>query len=211
MLLTTQPRTRRLATIVAGLFILLILIALAAVLVGRALRPASTVQAQRFPGQRMHDALGLFSVTTPPGWKVTGSRTYGSSVGTNSTGTIPLTTEDYYFHDQQPGDTSATVHVSVIAINNPLERTNACRPMPQINSTVDGLPAYANGRGVWEFESGNAAFQVTVNIPLKPQYGDTLTRQGTPIPAVTSPVPAEAQANAILNSIQVTDRHSLCK
>jgi hypothetical protein len=209
---TPQPHTRRRATIVVGLAVLVVVVIVSAgMLINHLLMPASSIQRQHFPGQPMHDALGLFTATTPLGWKVTGGRTYGSSVGTSSTGPVPLTTEDYKFHDQQVGDTSATVDILVTAINNPLVRTNACRPQPSADITVDGLPVYVNAPDGLRFDSGNADFQVMITIPLKPEYGGSLNNPVTPIPAVTNPASAQAQAKAILNSIQVTNHHSLCE
>jgi hypothetical protein len=189
----------------------LVVVAFAGVLIDRALSPARAVQAQRFSGQVMHDALGLFSATTPPGWKMTGGRVYGEYTGTNTTGPTPVITEVYYFQDQQPGETSAMVRINVTAFKG--------KPNPDCSSNyftdtkVDGLPAKTNVPGyhqAWEFFSGNASFDVSFNNPTLPAYGSVIGGEGTPIPAVTDPASAQTQALAILKSIQVTDRHISC-
>lgn len=218
---TSKPDPWRRRTIVVGLAVLVLVVVVSAgVLINRVLTPASTSQGPHFPGQPLHDALGLFTVTTPPGWKVTGGAqppdTYCAEIG----GINPCI-EHYVFQDQQPGDTVATVTIDVdVAIIPPIPTVVYCpTAIPTsttavyggVPTTVDGLPAGWGPNGLGEqvkFVTLNASFIITTFVPLRPYSGDSLVA-GPPHPPVADGARVEAQAQAIIDSIQVTD-HTSC-
>jgi hypothetical protein len=206
------PRRDNAANIAA---LLILAVVTGAVLIFRAQPPAS---AQQFPGQPFHDAAGLFSATTPPGWKVTTGLldTYPGPV----IGPLGTVEEIYTFQDHQAGDSDVAVYI-VVGDTDTLDVQAAfCLPTPMFraNTTVDGIPATVSGvPGTghsgqwWLFQSGDYAFSIESFIPTQPIYpsGDPLSPpprpiKPLPIPTVTDVSSARAGIQAIVQSLRVT-------
>ena len=203
-----QPRLRRGSSTVVACGRSRSSVALAAVLIDQAMRPANT-----FQGHPMHDVLGLFSVTVPDGWTVVGGIDTTQSeldVDPMTGKLIPTTVEGYQFYNQQPGNMSAFVRILIEELNTSAARTQYCHPIQYANATVDGLQARSDGPGgPIIFHSGNAFFEVWVSVTVKPVY-QGFSHTLLPTPTVTDPVQTAAQAQSIVNSIKVTNRGS-CK
>jgi hypothetical protein len=207
---TGQPRTRRRRF--AELAIALVVAAIAVLLVSRLIDYPPI----GFQGRTFHDALGLFSATVPDGWKVTGGTNDGIEGERDG---VPLTTEAYSFVDQHKGDSSAGVGILVTALTTPQLRAMMCQPVHYpIVRFIDGIPV---GQGLgsmeggdpgpnYEFDSGNADFQISVSLPTAPLF---TYFEGTAfpeaIPTVTDPGSANSGVQDVLNSISVAD-HALC-
>jgi hypothetical protein len=208
---TGQPRTRRRRF--AELAIALVVAAVALLVVSRFLDfPPAYVQ-----GRPFHDALGLFSATIPDGWTVTGGAIPMNTEGPCGGQSFP--SEDYTFHDQQKGDLDATVEIGVAYMNTPELRAQMCHQIQFPKRFIDGLPASSDDLNsnagytlppYYAFYSGNAAFGVVLDIPTTPTVYNVAGTTGVlPTPTVTDPGPASSQADALINSISVTD-HWLC-
>jgi hypothetical protein len=207
---TGQRPTPRRSTIFVRVAVVLVVAALAALLLSRALNITSSTQ-----GRPFHDALGLFSTTIPYGWNVSGGIVPPTGNTIVCSGGCSTTGEYYTFQDHQNGDTNATVTIGVTALNNPYARANFCVPVRLPATFVDGIPASTPQLNPtvpigaeYDFDSGNAYFVVLIAVGVEPiAFGPGSTP--TPIPTVTEPGPTQDQAQGIMDSIRVTD-HGLC-
>ena len=153
---TPQPHRRRRGTIVAALAVFLVVAAVAAVLVDRAVTPAL--------GHPWHDALGFFSVTVPDGWKMT--------EGGISDAPGYQDAEFYWFRDTNQGDTFTEnfVEIEVKGDNVPAAPCPLGPGYGMIPATVDGWTTYTaqsnDPRESWNFtfDSADASFTVSVYV-----------------------------------------------
>jgi hypothetical protein len=217
---TSKPDSRRRRTIVVvGLAVLVLVVVVSAgVLINRVLTPASTTQSQRFPGTPMRDALGVFSATTPPDWNVTGGAQPPSEYCAEIGGINPCI-EQYVFQDQQPGDTMDMVTIEVLVTIIPPIPTVVYCPTANPSATplsflglpasIDGLPVTPAPFEKLVLQTPNATFEIRISVLTRPSRGFCPTGC-QPAPTVTDAAAVEAQAQAIINSIQVTD-HASCK
>jgi hypothetical protein len=207
MAVTTRRRRSVLAT---SIIVLIVILEVAVLLVGRAWGLGNVVLSSSF-----QDPLGLYSVTVPHGWKAVRENPGQVTQGNGSVPPTSITVEKYQFQDEQKGDTSAYVAVFVESMDSAAAHALLCHPVQYPTTTVAGEPASvgpgsedSSSGSIYEFYSGNAFFQVHVDVPLRPVTGAGGAGYGPvvlPTPTVVDGTAVYVEAQSLLSSIKVTD------
>lgn len=178
-----------------------VVVALAAVLLGRASNGASG------SWHTYHDPFGLFTLRVPPGWTAQFEPTTGGFG--NPGGSVTERMDQVSFADpaQETGPGSAFVSVFAIPLKTVSAHQTFCggNNAPLQSFSPRNL-SEMEPSGVWLFTTETASFQVDVGIP-----GVVMPVQFGPATPVPTPLPAawvatdQSVVNALLASFQPTD------
>ncbi|MGZ3666378.1 MAG: hypothetical protein ACXWQ5_19910 [Ktedonobacterales bacterium] len=141
--------------------------------------------------QTYHDPRGLFSVQMPAEWTASVD-TSTESFGDN-TGSATETEEMIRFSDPALGEASARVYVSASPIQSDFERHWYCQSFGQANPLPHDIPPETLSPGPFLFNTANAHFQVSAEIPgvLGPLHSSPVYSSPPPTP---TPLPQQVIA-----------------
>lgn len=159
--------------------------------------------------QVYHDALGLFIVRLPPGWKASVSLGSYSQSGPN--GNDSGQSEDISFSNPSLGAASPSLYV--FAQQSHDDSLN-CVPRSRETSSFNGYPADTSMQAVIFFESKTAHFQLDETVPgvLAPinPGGPINPPTAQPAPPVATVTTERALLTAMLASFQPTASPLAC-
>lgn len=179
-----------------------VVVALAAVLLGRASDGASGSGSGSW--HTYHDSFGLFTLRVPPGWATHFAPTTGTFGDRNGSETERV--DMVSFDNPAQGTGSAYVLVTAYPIKTAFDHQHYCQQPANLQSFTPLTLRDMEPSGYQLFTTETASFQVDVGIPgvVEPVKFGPATPVPTPIPA-TWVATDQSVVNALLVSFRPTD------